>query len=486
MKLFLPVCLFAVSTVALAQIPGYPIALQPGDYKITDTSKILDTSVNLTKQLQGQDWEMYQKVLSESGKAYNELYGSCDSSKCTNFQELRRMSILTTKAKTVASFKLQDIITVQQSYISSRDKLLQQLAAIEVTKEVWDGIISSNYSEATKLEYRKAAMNFGKLADTYRNGIAQMDTQASTLEYKYESGAGIRASDPNKGLEAPNSPATAEVIKAELESKVRAMSFTQPERDLVSAVHWNMTYQMLNFRDSRGQKLIFFTKGQDENNQQWIKDVETQARLLAFVRGASCMPLGAPAVDIPQETATSQFTVFLTRDLNKVFQLRQGVVRELGQLREMKRRMERIFVSLQSQNGEFNSQGGVMSYVHRANSTFTWHNQVAANFAIMKILFEMINDEIDVISPDPEGCSKVRARYNARHGSFNDASFGNVVDRYLGGEWPGGAPDDITKSFASAGQAILARGEIAKEVRMYKRDHPAASSFRRILDPDLK
>lgn len=123
-----------------------------------------------------------------------------------------------------------------------------------------------------------------------------------------------------------------------------------------------------------------------------------------------------------------------------------------------------------------------MGFLHRANSTFTWHNEVYAYMNVMKILRENMIDELDLLSNGTAGCDKVRERYYAQHVSLKDPRFQDVVmDHYEGRLFSGGGGDSTLEAFSKAGNVILTKGHYSRELRKMQREHPSISLVSRTL-----
>lgn len=189
------------------------------------------------------------------------------------------------------------------------------------------------------------------------------------------------------------------------------------------------------------------------------------------------MRIGVPALDIPKP---SSFNIdYLTRGVtSSQMRIVQKAERNEDAIRQTLSRFDQLFTSVSSQVGEYDNVGGVMGFLNRVNSTFTWHNEVQAYMNVMHILRDNMVDELDLASNAITGCEKVRERYYAKYGSLKDEQFLQIASSMLEGLNFGGDADSLTRAFSSAGAIITAKGRYFRDLQRFIKEHPSATLIR--------
>lgn len=487
----MPVASFAVLasslgvTTATAQpqtgIPiGSPI-MQPGLYQMVDVAKIESNRIDWSKSLQRQDQEQYLAATRDSKAAYESLYnkGLMPLRAITNDTFLAKKRIATPG----------ELATAIDEFIRQRDLFDQQLAALSVVSDVWSGLAtqptnSSVQNVQVETVYKRGSLNLKALANEYRLAIERMTTEASKYQYTVSNGSRGLETAPGGGLVKVGSVDTPEFIRAKLNDFTTKAALTQADIEALSQMAIDWKTQAFEFTEANDIKLFWYNKMQKGDAESWVESLQHKARVMQYARGLYCMQVGAPALAIP---APKRGNVdYLVRDVKSRIRLVEAAEFDGKNIKATLTRMDLWLESLKSQAGEKDETEGVMGYIHRANSTFTWHNEVAAYLSILKILRDMYVDERDLSDSPWLNCAKVRARYNARYGSFKEQSFMNEFEMWM--TMGAASPDPGRRAFSIAGGVILTKGSFAKQHFDYLRNNPSASVLGKSIldDPGLK
>jgi hypothetical protein len=485
----------AGATVALAQIGVMPVATHPGEYTITDRSRIETQKIEWSMLAQKEDQQAYQKSADDSYAAYTALY--------EKFNALRLIHQNTVVAKSGKA--MVDIAVLTQAindYIKARDLFIQKIAAIQVTQDVWSGLASdvpsqpgnkaspeelaqAEKAKAQALIYKRGSLNLKAFADTYNKAVEKMDSEARELTYRVNNHVTVITTEPKMGLEIPEAQMSPDALKAEFEERMKNSTLTEDEIEDVGQVSIALGRMMLSFGDANSKHLYVFNDLQNKDRDDWIESMQTKNRLLHWTRAVYCMRLGVPGLDLPKLKAFN--LDYLVRGMGKDgerMRITQKAEWSEANIRSTLTRFDQLFLSLQSQSGEFNKEGGVMKYLHRVNSALTWHNEVRAYMSIMLLLRENMLDELDLAAGGLAGCEKVRSRYYARYVSLKDPLFMKTVSSFLDGIMVSGSGDDLTNSFRDLGIVLKGKGEYMKEVRKFMKQHPGADMVTKALDDD--
>ena len=157
----------------------------------------------------------------------------------------------------------------------------------------------------------------------------------------------------------------------------------------------------------------------------------------------------------------------------KHVRIARDVEADRGNIQDMLFRFDNFYVNIQSQSGELNEEGGVMGYLHRLNSTLTWHNEAAAYMSMMKILRDQMVEELDLISDMADGCGKVRARYSEKYGEspLKDPKAKKMVAGYM--KKGNLSQDTINQSFVTGLTPVMAKAKYRIQIEKLKRENPA-------------
>lgn len=356
-----------------------------------------------------------------------------------------------------------------------------------MTQSVWATNAASKQIEQTEIEmYRLGSLNLKAFADTYKEGIKNIDAMTIGLTYRYATSFGPQVTADGMGLEIPSATVTPDSLVAALQEQQKNLELSRKEKADLGLVSNELGRMMLGFVDTNATKLYWFNGMQKEDKEKWIESVETKARILKWVRAVYCMQIGVPVLDIPD--ARKFNLAYLTRGVpESTFRIgqKESAERDEQNIRKMISRFDEVFVSVSSQAGEYNNVGGIMGYMNRANSLLTWHNEIAAYLSIMKILRENMVDELDLAESAgaPEGCEKVRARYYARYGSIvKDTAFNQKVSAHLDGMNSSGSADRLQNAFKVAGVVIHKKGAFFQNLQKFLKAHPNVSLVNQAIE----
>ncbi len=476
-KFILLIFLFAVQS-ARGQYGA--IATSPGTYEYIDRSKIERNRIDWSMLVEKQDHDTYEKTVSESEAAYKDLYQS--------YAKLKELSIQSTINKLPIS--AEELASAVFNFRMARDVFHQKIAGLEVFSEVWGGRANLNPDQkqalpaeqqnAIEYVYSKGAVNLGLFAKTYDAGIRAMVDQAAALTYRYNDGMQAVDTIAGEGLMDPMTHETPRSILANLEIFRKNAELTFQDTENLSRLPKMVAYQMAQFINANDLHFYWQNDLQKQGRSDWLEALEFKFRLTKYVRAANCMSVGVVALSLPP---LESFDLgYLVRGARQKVRIVQKAEFDEVAIRATLNRLDELFRSLQSQNGEFNDVGGVMGYINKINSTLTWKNEVEAYLGILTFLREDYRDELDLIT-DPIGrCDRVRQRYYARYKTFRDG-FAARADAYF--VTGGSSTDPTMQAFAVAGKVILTKGQYLKEYRKLLSDHPEFSPSGKMLDESL-
>lgn len=465
---------------------GPMIATQPGQYEMIDRAQIEKYRLDWSTLVQKQDQEAYQKATDEAEAAYKQMYGSCtgsDYTTCTGLQQLRQIHIdtMVSKTKMIPAGDLASIVT---NFKAVRDRFQMKLGAMSVLSDVWTNLgqqtdLDSKNQKAVYV-YQKGSLNLKALTEKYQQGIQQMIAEANKLTYWVDANGRQVKTNEGMGLEEVATDDTPEIFKDQLDNFQKRAALTSENREALKEVPVAFARILDKFVNATDIHLYWYNTLQDQDRKDWIDSLETKARVFKYVKAVYCTPMGVPALAVP---APHKFNIdYLKRGGAGLVRIAQASETDEANIRDTLIAFDQAFLSVRSQSGEFNNVGGVMGYINRANSTLTWHNEVAAYLSVMNILRDMYQDELDLLKDSVGGCEKVRARYNQRYGSLRDESFKSIVETYIGGGSV--QQDDTMLAFADAGKVILTRIQYMRKHQLFLAEHPGASLLGQMLDAD--
>lgn len=460
---------------------GLPVAGAPGQYNMVNQADIEKNRIDWSMALQKQDQEQYTKATTEAQAAYEDLYKN-------GLIPLRKIYNETFIGKSRIATPV-ELAAAIDAFVTRQDLFGQKIAALETVAEVWQSMAAQPAAATTKENnqliyvYQRGSLNFKAFTKTYRDGIATMIKEASNYTYNVNNGATMVSTKPGEGLTKIGSVDTPEFMAKQLEIFQEKARLTEEDQEQMGRIALEFKRQMAQFTNATDLRLYWFNTLQDQTRKDWVASLEKKARVAQFARAAYCMPIGVPALDIPK---LQKFNVgYLSRDMKNRIRLVEKAEFDSAAIKATLTRFDEWFTSLQSQNGDFDNVGGIMGYVHKLNSTFAWHNEVAAYITIAKILRDMYVDERDIADSPVEGCEKVRARYYARYVSFKDPVFLAEANRFLQGTV---SADPAMQAFNAAGKIIITKGAYQKEYFKMIKQNPTASLLGKSImeDDDLK
>jgi hypothetical protein len=319
---------------------------------------------------------------------------------------------------------------------------------------------------------------------TYEDGITKMTQQASALIYRYDNNMGGIDTKPGMGLEDPTTTENPESLAMKMNAYKKRAEFTSDDRDRLQAMPIELGNQIAKYINNNDTH--FYWKNSDEQGdaKEWIDSFLLKFRLLKYVKAVYCIPTGVPTLDIP---APEAFDLnYLSRGGRSQMRIVQKATFDEATIREMRQRIDRVYLSLRSQRGDFNGVGGFVGFINRANSTLTFQNDVEAHLNVLVILREAFTDEIDLITDPVAGCDKVRNRYYERFQTLKDPAFQRTAEAYFAGSIP--SNDTGMQAFSRAGSVLLAKGAYVKEYLKQLKAHPESSLLGNAIqnDDDLR
>jgi hypothetical protein len=443
-------------------------AASAGTYNLVDQAQIVKYKMDWSLAMQKQDEAQYSKAVSEAQTAYEDLYKN-------GLIPLRAIHNDTFLGKMKIASPI-ELATAIDNFIQRRDLFEQKIAVLETASDVWKGLQSSVTAktankDAVEQFYQRGSINLQSFVQTYRDAIAKMTKEASDYRYIVQNGMTGAETAPGNGLVKVGSEDTPEFIKQKLEVFAHNARITEDDKAKLSRISYALVKHMGEFVNATNMKMYWMNAAQKGTRDAWIKDLETKARVLKYARGRYCMPIGVPALSLPELKAMN--LGYLTRDFKSQIRLVPTAEFDTDSMRKTMMRFDESFLSLQSQGGELDGMGGFVGFLNRVNSTLAWHNEVAAYLSVMKIVRDMYMDELDVASDPISGCEKVRARYNQTFGSFLEENFQRTATMYLAGT---SSTDSVMQDFNVAGtQVIIPKGKYLIEYRALLKKHPETS-----------
>jgi hypothetical protein len=418
---------------------GVVVATSPGRYEYVDLSAVAMKGIDFSIMVQKQDQELFEKTVADAQTEYTNLYN--------NFY-LPLYNIHVSSVVDVNNPKPADVAELarlMEAFKIQRDLFLQKIGAVAVVQDVWKSMSARNDKDMTDADraqrdliYSKGSLNLKALTDAYRAQIGGIESNTRALTYVYFNGQMNVSTVAGAGLDEPTVQASAAVLKMNLESLQRTTDA------ILEVKRKGTTFEQLadafstELKDyvndtTNSKHWYWFNDLQKTDQDAWIASLQTKARLLKYVRAVYCAPIGVPAIVVPE---LKSFDLnYLVRGA-KGIRMPKATMFDENEIRTTLVKFDEKFVSLQSQNGEYNDQGGVMGVLNRINSTVTWHNEVGAYMNIMKILREGMIDETDILADSVVGCEKVRSRYRemyASTGGFQDKIFDQTKRNYFEG-----------------------------------------------------
>ncbi len=472
-----PIAAFA-QVMTVSQIPT--IQKSPGVYEIVDRSAIEINKMQWNQSVLQQDRKQYERAVSETQTAFQEMVGRCtgtSAASCTGFNKLKNISNATAKSKSY-EISISDLNTAIADYITTRTTFVEKLNSIAVTQEIFNNTQDAPGSTA----YKMGSLNLARFAAVYQDAIAKLDAAAASLTYRYKSGMGVKETAAGMGLESPTSADTPDVIKRKFAEVRENLKLSIQDRETVGFMSRALSQQMLSYVDSNEWKLYWKNGYQQAGAKDWQDSLKKQARILKYLRGVYCMPLGTPAIAIPINTPgifgmATEMLKYLNRGVDRSnFRLVDKTEYEAANIRTTLNRFDQLFASIESQSGGKNSVKGVKGMLHRLNSSVTWKNQVEAYMGIMRILRTNMLDELALLDGN---CDLVRERYYADYKTFNDDAFDNVLNQFISGFAPGWNTNSVNEAFVDAGVIIQAKGAYWVDFMELQKQHPLTNPLAR-------
>ncbi len=475
--------LLALGIAAHAQFSGSKggmpfMAANPGTYEFQDRASIERNQIDWSLLVEKQDQEAYNNATAGAEAHYKKMY-----EQLTHLRNLHTESFIS-RVRNIPPEELQNAI---YSFKTERDLFQQSIAAIDVLSEVWRGLgnaANGNQEQKKQAEYvySKGALNLKAMTDTYQEGIAKMTSEAAALTYRYDNHMQPVETKPGMGLEDPTTNATPQSLANDLKIYQSQAMLTDDDKTRLAELSNALGSQMAQFLNTNDLHFYWYNTLQKSDKADWLDSLNLKFRLFKFAKAYYCMPTGVPALNIPQPRAFN--LDYLKRGARSQVTIIQKAEFDEQAIRQTLSRFDEIFVSLQSQSGQFNDVGGIMGYVNRVNSTLTWHNEVEAYLNIMVMLKEAFADELDLITNPIGGCEKVRERYYARYKTLLDVSFKQLAYAYFGGSVP--SADNTMIAFKDAGQVLLSKGLFQKQYRQMLVEHPGVSLLDQAIDKDMR
>jgi len=448
----------------------------PGNSEIAyvDRAQIERNILDWSMMVQQQDQAAYNKATNEAEAAYKNIYQALQS-----LRNLHKISLIS-RERVLAAGELVDAIN---EFRRQRDEFNTKLAAVAVLSDVWrvtadQQRIDPKNNRRSELLYDKGALNLKAFSETYFDAIKKIVNEASQLTYKYSNNMVATETKPGMGLENPETVDTPESLRQQAEIFKKKATFTEEEKEQIAAISIEMGRQIQNFLNETRIRAYWLNDGQKAQRQAWVDSLERKFRVAAYFRGVYCMPMSVPAINIPVPTVLN-LDYFNRSFRNQMSMVQKGETNE-DAIRTNLFRLEQTLASAQSQSGMFNDVGGVSGFIHTLNSTFAWHNEVAAYLSVITMLRDAFNDEVDMINDNVLGCNKVRARYIARYKTYLDEDFQNSLERIISGSAM--TMDATNEVISAAGMIISTKGEFVLDYQTFLREHPAASVLKRATD----
>lgn len=483
-------------TPALTFGPALPfspiLSGEPGRYEIYDGSSVDLELIEWSKFNQAQDQADYEKAMKESDQAFKEFYGSCagDSyTTCTGFMKLKQISIESANNKKLI-IPSEELNAVLRDYQKASDLFRQKLAQIEITRDLWAAQqlveTKSDADREMQIIFRRGSVNLGKISEIFRKGATDLESQAKGFTYIVNTGSGAVTTQAGKGLDIVNAAETEEFLAQKLEILQDALKVTPKQQQELDVLQINLGNTFASYLENFNERFVWYNSLQEKDKQDWIASLETKGRVLKYARALYCRQLGVPAYDIADE---GKFMISYLRRGVPSKKFRSAAAREVNEvaIRSTLKKMDQIVVSIASQAGENNDVSGWLKWVHRANSVFTWQNEVSAFMSIIYIIRDQYVDELDLLADSVVGCERVRERYYARYVSMKDQAFRDI---YKGYTEPLVLPEDaLLKAYATAGKTINAKGVAMGNAREFLKAHPSMSlveEAERLFDDEIR
>ena len=464
------------------------LATGAGTYEIVDKSKILLEEMKWSSAVQQQDQQAYEEAQADAERAYLKLRGDCVSEvsykQCSGLALLERMSIDTMKSMSVGKIAAGEHAEAIRSYKQQKQVFKTKLAAIAVLKDVWAGNsvnISSDSSEKSQRQviYNKGALNLDKLEKVYLDELGNMDKLAMSLQYKVGVGVGVETTQPGMGLDFVQATETPEALREQLDEFQKNAELSDVDKLVLANMIKKFGTYAFKYIDSYRGKLEWFNNLQTEDGKSWVEGLENKARVLNYTRALYCMPVGVPGLRVSKAKKIN--LSYISRGVLKNVTNAQKSEVHTDNIRATMKDFDLYFTSAKSQGGQFNHAGGIMGFINKVNSTFTWHNEVQAYLNVMKILRDGMLDEIS-LNDEINGCEVVRSRYEMRYGkgSLRDRGYLTNYKKHLEGTMI--TQDDLMLAFKEAGKVILTKGLFMGKVRKFQKEHPGLSLVDQAFD----
>lgn len=463
---------------AFAQVAVYP-ASKPGTYDMIDRAKIENKNIQWSRLSQKRDYETYKNALNEMDQAYKALYGRCTDAvnqdgswnlaKCTGLNRLRAIhdnTIVTRKSNGVS---IDELMKAIRAYESARDLFNTKLEALSVLNEAWaDFAKQPSRPKAEADVYRLGMMNLKSITQKYKDALTKMDGEANDLTYGYDNGVRYVESKPGEGLKVPAGEKSAAYYQKEFDRLKENFKFSDNEKVLIGDISRELSRALLSYTNSQGTHFYWFNGLQKEDAEAWVKQFTEVAQVLKWTRAAGCMTIGVPALAIPEPKSFNRG--YLTRGVADRIRLADKTEYNSNNIQTTLNRLDEVFVSLQSQNGEFNNEGGIMGFLNKVNSTFTWHNEVRAWMNAMRVLRQNMKDELLLLG-SASGCEQVKKNYIAMYGEYKSDAAKNLINKYYGLSFAS-AQDGMRKALSNGGSVIMGKIRISQQIQKMKKEHP--------------
>lgn len=392
--------LFAAAQDRAAYSPILPG--QPGQYDLANRSVITKNRIDWKILAQKTDQAAYETATREADEAYVKLFGQCvkqEASSCTGLMLLKQLHIETVISTNRVATAL-EINKATQSFLTDKQTFKNKLASLRVLRDVWYALSSqpiAHNNSPQVAEYQKGHLNLKALDSIYTEGFDRITKEATALTYRVETKNSVVETKPGAGIERSDQHL---VLSSDRKASLSefSMQIARHTRAFIGA-----------------SDLKAFWSGLHEGGQKdWIQTLLSKAKSTSFARGLYCTPVGVPALEI-----IGQLKEFddLRRGAHRLIQIQPKLLFDVATIRSNIDKFDQLFGSLNSSGNTFEGVGGVTGFLHRVNPVLQWNDEILAFLSALKVLRDMHQDELDLLTDTSFGCAKVRSRYIERYQS---------------------------------------------------------------------